>query len=91
VELVRNRAVQLVVVLDAARQTLTLYIDGARANETGTTFPLRLLTGATFWLGRSLWRDDPHAQLRFDEFRLYERALSAAEVAELARRGADVP
>jgi hypothetical protein len=90
-ELVRDRAVQLAVVVDAARGTLTLYIDGARANETGSTLALRVLVGGTFWLGRSMWQDDPYAKLRFDEFRIYERALGASDLAELAKRGADVP
>lgn len=86
----RNRPVQLAVVVDGMRQTVTLYIDGVRANETGSTVPLRIFAGGTFWLGRSLWQQDPHAKLRFDEFRLYDRALDAEQVAELARRGADV-
>jgi hypothetical protein len=90
-ELARNRPVQLAAVIDGMRQTLTLYIDGVRANETGSTLPLRSLSGGTFWLGRSLWRQDPYARLRFDEFRLYDRALGAEQLAELARRGADVP
>ncbi|MEY4513874.1 MAG: hypothetical protein RLZZ450_5996 [Pseudomonadota bacterium] len=86
----RNRVVQLAVVVDGTRQTITLYIDGARANETGSTMSLRALSDATFWLGRSLWRQDPRARLRFDQFRLYDRALGAEQIAEVARRGADV-
>lgn len=88
--LARNRAVQLAVVYDNTSQLLTLYIDGVRANATGTAVPVRLLSGGVFWLGRSLWAQDPFARLRYDELRVYDRALSADQVAELARRGPDL-
>jgi hypothetical protein len=43
------------------------------------------------WIGRSHWAQDATLEARLDEFRIYARALNAAELAALYARGADLP
>ncbi|MES1205176.1 MAG: LamG domain-containing protein [Pseudomonadota bacterium] len=80
-----NQWHHLVVVLPAgATYTGTLYIDGAVAgtNNAMTLHPSNLgATGANF-LGRSQFTD-PYFNGQIDDFRIYRRALTAAEVTSL--------
>ena len=43
------------------------------------------------WLGRSQWVQDSYLSGRYEELRIYDGALSDAEVAMLAERGPDHP
>jgi len=87
----RARMVSLVVVYDAERRRVSLYVDGVLSGDSPMPFALSTLTGDSSWLGRSTWLQDPLAQLRYDEFRIYDRAVSADEVAKLVSLGADSP
>jgi hypothetical protein len=62
--------------------TATLYIDGsAAASNTSTTLkPSGLGTTTQNYIGRSEWSSDPYLNASIDDFRIYSRALSAAEV-----------
>lgn len=67
--------------------TISLYIDGAfklSAAEGGTapTYPLNMIAGAMAYGGYSPPRYNPFSG-KLDEVRIYNRALSAAEIAEL--------
>ena len=42
------------------------------------------------WLGRSQWAPHPLFQGIYDEFRIYSKALSAAQIAEDFAKGPDV-
>src|SRR5204863_5383657 len=73
----------IAVVLDVgATYTGTLYIDGAVAG-TNTAMTLRsssLGNTANNWIGRSAWSPDPYLAGLVDDFRVYSRALTAAEI-----------
>jgi hypothetical protein len=75
----------LAVVLDAASMTLRLYVDGTLV-ASGPTAKLPRDLGVTTqnWLGRSEWSADPFFTGQMDDFRIYNRALSDAEVRYLA-------
>jgi len=71
----------MAVVIDGAAGTLHLYLDGDQM-ATGPTATLPADLGQTTqnWLGRSQYESDPYYTGQLDEFRIYNRALSAGEV-----------
>ncbi|NNG34810.1 LamG-like jellyroll fold domain-containing protein [Nakamurella aerolata] len=79
-----GRWYHLVGVRDAVAGTLTLYVDGVKA-ASATAFGTSASTGAVTF-GRAQWDSDPVDFLAgaVDTVRLYNRALSAPEVAALA-------
>ncbi|MGW0824435.1 family 43 glycosylhydrolase [Streptomyces sp. NPDC002845] len=77
------------VTVDGAAQTAVLYVDGAEAaRATGVTVkPSELYDaskGYSGYIGRSLYSPDPYFGGEVDDFRIYNRALSPAEVLELS-------
>jgi hypothetical protein len=68
--------------------TATLYLDGVRVGEnTGVTIaPGDIGDGRTAanYIGRSVYSGDKYLKGRVRDFRIYNRALSAAEVSDLA-------
>jgi hypothetical protein len=62
--------------------TGTLYVDGAEVaqNTAMTLSPMSLGTTTQNWIGRSQFPVDPYLSAQIDNFRIYDRALSAAEV-----------
>jgi len=76
----------IAVVLDAgATYTGTLYIDGAVAgtNTAMTIRPSNIGNTPNNWIGRSAFVADPYFSGLVDDFRIYNRALTAAEIANL--------
>ena len=65
--------------------TTTLYVQGASvAQNTGTTTtPASLGSTTQTWIGRSEFSADPYLNGQVDNFRIYDRALTASEVQEL--------
>jgi hypothetical protein len=65
--------------------TGTLYVDGAQVaqNTSMTLNPASLGTTTQNWLGRSEFATDPYLNGRLDNFRIYDRALSAGEIQTL--------
>jgi arabinan endo-1,5-alpha-L-arabinosidase len=86
-----SSTVQVALSFDADSSLLTLYLDGVRVAETKAGFALAELSDDNAWLGRSQWVQDYFAKVRYDEFRVYDRALSRSEVRTLYTRGADRP
>ncbi|WP_069772476.1 family 43 glycosylhydrolase [Streptomyces sp. LUP30] len=79
----------LTVTLDGATQTAILYVDGAEvARVNGVTVkPSELYDSAkdaSGYIGKSLYSPDPYFAGEVDDFRIYNRALTPAEVLELA-------
>ncbi|MEH0467804.1 family 43 glycosylhydrolase [Streptomyces sp. B21-097] len=79
----------LTVTLDGATQTAVLYVDGAEvARVNGVTVkPSELYDSAkdaSGYIGKSLYSPDPYFAGEVDDFRIYNRALTPAEVLELA-------
>ena len=63
---------------------MVLYLDGRAADAVTTeTLPSDLGSTTQNWIGRSQW-DDPYFLGSIDEFRIYNRALSADEIQYLA-------
>jgi hypothetical protein len=70
------------VALTRTANTGTLYVNGAEVAQstTMTLSPMSLGTTTQNWLGRSQFAVDPYLSGQLDNFRIYDRALSAAEV-----------
>ncbi|MET7689211.1 family 43 glycosylhydrolase [Streptomyces sp. NPDC005483] len=82
------------VTLDGASGTMVLYVDGVEAARTTTTIKPSELYDAnkdySGYIGRSLYAGDPSFGGEVDDFRIYDRALSAAEVMELSGNTAGI-
>jgi hypothetical protein len=73
----------IAVVLDG--QKASLYVDGALESTSAITLRLADLgTTANNWLGRSQYMQDPYFKGQLDDFRIYDRALTAEQVAAIA-------
>jgi hypothetical protein len=72
------------VVMDG--QKASLYVDGALESTSNITMrPADLGTTASNWLGRSQYSQDPYFKGSLDDFRIYDRALTAEQVAAIAK------
>ncbi len=61
--------------------TVRIYVDGELAAEGSTaTLPADLGTTSQNWLGRSQYETDAYFQGSLDDFRIYRRTLSGAEI-----------
>jgi len=81
---------QVVVVWDGPNQTVTMYLNGtavASSTEFSYSLPENIIDNNN-WLGRAQW-DDPMFVGSFNEFRIYNAALSADEVAASFSAGPD--
>jgi hypothetical protein len=73
------------VVLDGQRASL--YIDGSLESfkNSFSLRPIDLGPTPNNWLGRSEYLVDPHFKGKLDDFRIYDRALAADQIATLVR------
>jgi acyl-homoserine lactone acylase PvdQ len=71
---------------DASGSIGTLYVNGAPVATNGqmTLNPSSLGDTTYNWIGKSVFSDDPYLSGSVDEFHIYDRALTAMEVQELA-------
>jgi hypothetical protein len=76
------------VTIDADSNTHTLYLDGKNvAQNTAARYtPSDLGATTQNWIGRSQWTADPYFRGTIDEFRIYNRVLSDAELYYLMGR-----
>jgi hypothetical protein len=74
-----------VVLAAGATYTGTLYVDGASVatNTAMTLHPSDIGNTANNWIGRSAFTADPYLAGLIDDFRVYNRALTAAEITTL--------
>lgn len=76
---------------DGTAQRARLYVNGVLVgkNDAAANTPVKL--GATFnnWLGRSQFSPDPYFSGAFNEFRIWDGALTALEVVASGRSGPD--
>ena len=82
-------ATHLAVVFDDTHDLMSLYVDGVLASATATTGHLSQIHDINDWLGRSQFSSDAPYNGSIDEFRIYEIALSAAEIQKSAAAGPD--
>jgi len=79
------RHVAVVITDGVDANTVQLCLDGdVVATETTDTLPADLGVTTQNWLGRSQWAADDYFAGMLDEFRIYNRALSAGEILYLA-------
>lgn len=71
---------QVAVVVSDADDELRLYIDGKKAGVMAWSSSLSGINDVNAWLGRSQYDHDPELSAVFHEFRVYEAALTDAEV-----------
>jgi hypothetical protein len=73
---------QVVMVVDGAQGSLTVYVDGEpAATRTGLALELSAINDVNNWIGRSQFSEDPNFVGDVLDFRIYGSALSAAQVA----------
>jgi uncharacterized protein len=66
-------------------QKASLYVDGALESTGAMKLrPADLGTTASNWLGRSEYNQDPYFKGMLDDFRIYDRALTAEQVSLIA-------
>jgi hypothetical protein len=65
----------------------TLYVDGVPLgkNDNIDFAPFRIGYTTQNWVGRSQYERDPYLKGQIDDFRIYRGALSAEEIAALAK------
>ena len=83
-----NQWVNVTSVLDGAAGTASLYIDGVRTAHGSVDFtPANVVNQSLNTIGRAPW-PDPLFQGAISSFRVYDRALSATEVAAVSTEDA---
>lgn len=76
-------------VVDQVNQLMTLYLDGALHQACELTRPLSLIDDVNNWLGHSNYMADVDLAASYDEFRIYNAALTAEELADSFAAGPD--
>ena len=77
-----EKLVEVAVVVDAAAQELRLYLDSREQPKIALTEPLSALEDVNNWLGRSQFAKDQRFGGSFLEFRIYDKALTQAELVD---------
>lgn len=80
---------QVVVVVDDTSNMLRLYLDGADAGSAALSGALSSINDINNWLGRSQYSSDAELGGSLYEFRVYNRALSAEQIALSSADGPD--
>jgi autotransporter-associated beta strand protein len=80
------------VAVTLAGTTCTLYVDGAQVGSgTITITPSQLGSLNANYIGKSQWSTDPYLNGMVDDFRIYNGALSAAQIATLHSKAPGSP
>jgi len=80
-----EQAANVAVVIDGPQRRARLYENGRLVAEGEPAFRLADIDDVNNWLGRSQWVQDVNARIRYDELRMYDRALSDSEIVRLLR------
>ncbi|HEX3775047.1 MAG TPA: LamG domain-containing protein [Polyangiaceae bacterium] len=78
-----------VAVVFKSNDSMSLYLDGAELGTTNISVGLADIVDDNDWLGLSQYALDTLYQGSYDEFRIYDRALSACEIAATVSAGPD--
>jgi hypothetical protein len=84
-----NQMRQFVITWDERTGDLQVYEDGVLRITTATSIPYTANNDVNVWLGRSNWAPDQNMQGDFDEFRVYDKILSTAEILRNRTLGPD--
>jgi hypothetical protein len=77
-----NEPAHVAAVIDHTAGKMALYLNGALLLECPLHRPLSAINDVNNWLGRSNYSQDNQLSGSYDEFRIYNAALTAAEIAE---------
>jgi len=80
---------QVVAVADDSANVLSLYIDGVKIAEQPWTSALSQINDVNVWLGRGQSVYDDELNAVYHEFRMYNAALTAAQIAAMYNAGTD--
>ena len=84
-----NADTHFVVTWNESTGDITAYENGVQTVVITTDDAMSDINDVNVWLGRSNWTGDQNMQGEFDEFRLYDRVLSANDVANNFNGGVD--
>src|SRR5205814_6992420 len=87
--LLSGQQVHVAVSYDFLAGTSELFQNGQRVATGAATIPLNRINDINVWLGKSQW-NDPYFNGQFDEFRIYNGALSDQQIAASYAAGPDV-
>ena len=71
--------------------TTAWYRNGTLVGTGSTAFPLSSIEDVNNWLGRSQWSANSTSNVAYDEVRIYDHAMSAAEAAASFAAGQNIP
>ena len=77
------------VAIDADNGAMSLYVDGDQLATTAFAGDLALLDDVNNWLGKSQFAADPELGATLDEVRIYQAALTPAQVTASYQGGPD--
>jgi hypothetical protein len=83
-----NQASYVAVSYDANGQTAALYVNGSKVASGTAPVALKQINDINVWLGRSNW-NDPYFAGDFDEFRVWEGAMTADQISADFAAGPD--
>ena len=75
---------------NGASCTTAWYRNGALVGTGATPFALSAIEDVNCWLGRSMWSANSTSNVAYDEVRIYDHALSAAEAAASFAAGQNI-
>jgi hypothetical protein len=81
---------QVALVINGETRVMEFYIDAQSHGEVELRVGLEEIEDVNNWIGRSQWVQDRFFYGRFDEFRIYDVALSALEITQLYSLGPDL-
>lgn len=84
-----DQLVHLVVVVDSEQNTLSLYLDGVLVGSADPAPILSSIVDNNNWLGRSQFSSIEELAGTYEEFRIYDTALTATQVATSFAAGTD--
>jgi hypothetical protein len=76
-------------IVDGESQKMLLYFNGKKTGEATVSAALSAVNDVNVWLGRSQYQSDPAFTGTFQDFRIYDRVLSAKELATSFVAGPD--
>lgn len=79
------------IVVDPEADQIRLLLDGVVVNQRSTSRSFADIDDVNAWLGRSQYEIDRFLDARYEEFRVYSRALTDAELLAIFEAGPDVP
>jgi hypothetical protein len=80
---------QVVAVADDSANLLSVYVDGVKVASQAWTGTLSGINDVNAWLGRSQYVNDSELNAVYHEFRMYNAALTAAQITAMYNAGPD--